>query len=98
VSTLCWAREGGQRAGGGWFVSPSPPPPPPNLGDHKGFEGNDPPKKSILYCVCFLVVFQHMVFFDGFIILVKELGLLTYPGKCIGVFWILQDHIYCILL
>jgi hypothetical protein len=32
------------------------------------------------------VVFWHMVFVDGFLILVKELGLLTNPGQWISGF------------
>jgi hypothetical protein len=51
----------------------------------RGFEGGAP--KFVfggflhpfleVFCVLFLAVFQHMVFDDGFLISIKELGLLT---------------------
>jgi hypothetical protein len=34
-------------------------------------------KKLGVFCICFLVVFQHMVFDNNFLIIVKELGFLT---------------------
>jgi hypothetical protein len=36
-----------------------------------------------IFYVHFFTVFQHMVFVDGFLILVKELGLSTNPGQWI---------------
>jgi hypothetical protein len=45
----------------------------------------------------FFVVFQHMVFVDGFLIPVKELGLLTNPGQWIRVLDATRSYI-CIVL
>jgi hypothetical protein len=42
-----------------------------------GFGGNAPEFVFSIFYVCFSMVFQHMVFVDGFLILVKELGFLT---------------------
>jgi hypothetical protein len=60
--------------------------------------GGPPPIFWHFFASIFLVVFRHMVFVDGFLILVKELGLLTNLGQwirgfgCRGIL-----YIYCIV-
>jgi hypothetical protein len=54
-------------------------------------------KKTFGFCM-FLVVFRHMVFVDGFLILVKELGLLTNLGQWIrGLDAVGSIYVYCIV-
>jgi hypothetical protein len=48
--------------------------------------GGSPPKKKWYFLHLFLVVFQRMVFVNGFLILIKELGLLINMGQYIRVF------------
>jgi hypothetical protein len=69
-----------------------------------GVRGAGAPKKKIwsifdgFLCPFFGMVFSHMVFVDGFLILVKELGLLTNLGQWIrglDVHGIL--YVYCIV-
>jgi hypothetical protein len=64
-----------------------------------GFGGSAPEKKIFFFLHLFLVaVFRHMVFANGFLILVKELGLLTNLGQwirgfgCCGIL-----YMYCIV-
>jgi hypothetical protein len=45
----------------------------------------------------FLAVFQHMVFTDGFLIPVKELGLLTNPGQWIRGLDATGSYMYIVL-
>jgi hypothetical protein len=45
----------------------------------------------------FLAVFWHMVFVDGFLISVKELGLLTNPGQWIRGLDVAGSYIYIVL-
>jgi hypothetical protein len=45
----------------------------------------------------FFVVFRHMVFVDGFIIMVKELGLLTNPGEWIKGLDAIGFYMYIVL-
>jgi hypothetical protein len=59
------------------------------LGGHRGVRapymgvgGNAP---WAVFCIHFWAVFRHMVFADGFLFPVKELGLLTNPGYWIRV-------------
>jgi hypothetical protein len=61
--------------------------------------GEIPPKFVFgFFCVRFLAVFRHMVFADGFVISVKELGLLTNIGQWIRDFGCRRIlYIYCIL-
>jgi hypothetical protein len=40
-------------------------------------------------------VFWHMVFTDGFLFLVKELGLLTYPDHWVRVLDLIGSYMYC---
>jgi hypothetical protein len=40
-------------------------------------------RRFLLFLQPFLVVFKHLVFIDGFLILVKELGLMTNLGQWI---------------
>jgi hypothetical protein len=57
----------------------------PHPGGFGGFRGREPPKKKKLwhFFAFFLCFFWHMVFVDGFLIPVKELGLLTNLGQWI---------------
>jgi hypothetical protein len=43
------------------------------------------------------VVFWHMVFADGFLFLVKELGLLTNPGHWVRVLDVVGSYMYIVL-
>jgi hypothetical protein len=43
------------------------------------------------------VVFQHMVFDDGFLFPVKELGLLTNPGHWVRVLDVVGSYMYIVL-
>jgi hypothetical protein len=63
-----------------------------------GGSGAVPPKNLFFWHVfaSVFVVFRHMVFVDGFLILVKELGLLTNSGQWIRDF--LCQGIICIVL
>jgi hypothetical protein len=45
----------------------------------------------------FLAVFQHMVFTDGFLIVVKELGLFTNPGYWIRDLDAMRSYMYIVL-
>jgi hypothetical protein len=47
----------------------------------RGFRGDSPRKNNGRLLHPFFVVFWHMVFVDGFLILFNELGLLTNPGQ-----------------
>jgi hypothetical protein len=61
-----------------------------------GGSGEFPQKNKIdIIYIHFLAGFQHMIFFDGFLILVKESGLLTNLGKWIRGFWMPQDPRSC---
>jgi hypothetical protein len=42
-------------------------------------------------------VFRHMVFSDGFLFLVKELGLLTNPGHWVRVLDVIGSYMYIVL-
>jgi hypothetical protein len=89
--TLIWE----QRGFGGCLAPP--------IREGLGVQGG-PPEKNFFFGHVFggflhpfLVVFRHMVFADGFLILVKELGLLTNWVNGLGV-WMPQDPIcifYC---
>jgi hypothetical protein len=50
-----------------------------------------------IFCVHFWGVFQHMVSIDGFLFLVKELGLLTNPGYWIRVLDAMGSYMYIVL-
>jgi hypothetical protein len=43
------------------------------------------------------VVFRHMVFADGFLFSVKELGLLTNPGHWVRVLDVIGSYMYIVL-
>ena len=45
----------------------------------------------------FWEVSRHMVFADGFLFLVKELGLLTIPGHLVMVLDVVGSYMYIIL-
>jgi hypothetical protein len=47
--------------------------------------------------VCVIFFFWHMVFADGFLILVKELGLLTNPGQWIRGLDAVGSYMYIVL-
>ena len=49
------------------------------------------------FCIHCWVVFQHMVFADGFIFLVKELGLLTNLGHWVRVLDATGSYMYIVL-
>ena len=57
----------------------------------------------LVFCVASIFMFingwlfQHMVFFDGFLFSVKELGLLTNPGHWVRVLDVVRSYIilYC---
>jgi hypothetical protein len=49
------------------------------------------------FCVHCWVVFRHMVFADGFLFLVKELGLLTNPGHWVRVLDVVGSYMYIVL-
>jgi hypothetical protein len=77
----------------------------PCLGIRRG-AGTSPPNFFFLqFLHSFLAVFRHMVFTDGFLISVKELGLLTNTGQWIKgsgchmiiYIYILYIYIYCIV-
>jgi hypothetical protein len=68
----------------------------------QGFEGGSPREKKFglflaVFCVCCLAVFWHMVFADGFLILVKELGLLTNMGQWIMHLGVVGSYMYIVL-
>jgi hypothetical protein len=79
---------------------------PPFLGGHKGV---DPPykrghrgethleKKMVVFCVRFWEFVRHTVFVDGFLFLVKELGLLTNPSYWIRVLDATRSYMYIVL-
>jgi hypothetical protein len=45
-----------------------------------------------VFYIDFLVIFQHTVFIDGFLILVKELGLLNNLGQWIRGLYVVGSH------
>jgi hypothetical protein len=49
------------------------------------------------FCVHCWVVFQHMVFFYGFLFPVKELGLLTNLGHWVRVLDVVGSYMYIVL-
>jgi hypothetical protein len=49
------------------------------------------------FCIHVWGVFRHMVFADGFLFTVKELGLLTNPGYWIRVLDATRSYMYIIL-
>jgi hypothetical protein len=49
------------------------------------------------FCVHCSAVFQHMVFADGFLFSVKELGLLTNPGHWVRVLDVVGSYMYIVL-
>jgi hypothetical protein len=51
----------------------------------------------VVFCVRFLVVFRHMVSSNGFLILVKELRLLTNMGQCIRGLGVVGSYMYIVL-
>jgi hypothetical protein len=51
----------------------------------------------VVFYVRFLVVFQHMIFFDGFLTSFKELGLLTNPGQWIRGLDVVGSYMYIVL-
>jgi hypothetical protein len=56
--------------------------------------GRAPPKNFGSFLRPFLVVFWHMVFTNGFLIIVKKLGLLTNPYQWIRSFDAKKSYIY----
>jgi hypothetical protein len=48
----------------------------------------------LVHCWAF---FRHMVFFDGFLFLIKELGLLTNPGHWVRVLDVVGSYMYIVL-
>jgi hypothetical protein len=52
---------------------------------------------SLDFCVHCWVFFQHMVFFDGFLFSVKELGLLTNPGHWVRFLGAVGSYMYIVL-
>ena len=50
------------------------------------------------FCVHCWVVFRHMVFADGFLFLVKELGLLTNLGHWVRVLDVVVSFLHLILV
>jgi hypothetical protein len=66
----------------------------------RGFKGSTPEKKISTFFLPFLVVFRHMVFSNGLLISVKELGFLFKQGQWIkgfGCRGILYIVLYCIV-
>jgi hypothetical protein len=49
------------------------------------------------FCVHCWVVFRHMVFANGFLFSVKELGLLTNPGHWVRVLDVVGSYMYIVL-
>jgi hypothetical protein len=49
------------------------------------------------FCVHCWTVFQHMVFVDGFLFPVKELGLLTNPCHWVRVLDVVGSYMYIVL-
>jgi hypothetical protein len=49
------------------------------------------------FCVHCWAIFQHMVFADDFLFLVKELGLLTNPGQWVRVLDVADSYMYIVL-
>jgi hypothetical protein len=49
------------------------------------------------FCVHCWAGFSHMVFVDGFLFLVKELGLLTNPGHWVRVLDAIGSYMYIVL-
>jgi hypothetical protein len=47
--------------------------------------------------VHYWAIFRHMVFVDGFLFLVKELGLLTNPGHWVRVLDVTSSYMYIVL-
>jgi hypothetical protein len=45
----------------------------------------------------FWAIFWHMVFVDGFLFLIKELGLLTNPGHWVRVLDAIESYMYILL-
>jgi hypothetical protein len=69
------------------------------MGVRGGCRGNAPEKKNCLgKRVTYIGVFSaHGFFVDGFLFLVKELGLLTNPGYWVRVLDVVGSYIYCIV-
>jgi hypothetical protein len=56
----------------------------------------------LIFCVTSIFmsivgVFRHMVFVDGFLFPVKELGLLTNPGHWVRVLDVVGSYMYIVL-
>jgi hypothetical protein len=49
---------------------------------------------TLIFCVHCWAFFWHMVFFDGFLFLVKELGLLTYPDHWVRFLDVIGSYMY----
>jgi hypothetical protein len=89
--TLIW----GKRGYGGCLKPP--------IWEGCGGLGAGAPKKYffglflVVFCFHFLAVFRHMVFVDGFLIPVKELGLLTNLGQWIMDVDVVGSYMYIVL-
>jgi hypothetical protein len=55
------------------------------------------PRFSFNFHVHCWAVFRHMVFSDGFLFPVKELGLLTNPGHWVRVLDVIGSYMYIVL-
>jgi hypothetical protein len=62
-----------------------------------GVWGKCPRKKKLTVFCIFFLVFRHMVFANGFLIPVKELGLLTDPGQWIRGLDVTGSYMYIVL-
>jgi hypothetical protein len=49
------------------------------------------------FCVHCWTVFWHMVFVDGFVFSINELGLLTNPGHWVRVLDVVGSYMYIVL-
>jgi len=52
---------------------------------------------SLIFRVHCWVIFRHVVFSDGFLFLVEELGLLTNPGHWVRVLDVVGSYMYIVL-
>jgi hypothetical protein len=86
MSTLCWACKGGKRgvAGGRAPLRGDSVVAPPNF-------------FSLVFVSIFGQFFGTWFFTDGFLFLVKELGLLTNPGHWIRVLDAVGSYMYIVL-
>jgi hypothetical protein len=71
-----------------------------HVGGLEGGAGAAPPEKKILpreTCHVFRWFFRHMVFADGFLFPVKELGFWTNPGHWVRVLDAAGSYMYIVL-